>query len=392
MECDIDSPIHAQTDDISTALDTSHICTDDVMHDMVDNRIDVQQNDTIFNAPVHVEMESTFRSNIRPLHINCRWLACESDGITTISANRTRVTAIDVFKRLLSDDVVNRIVQQSCSGHGHVMTGGDEPSDETLDESNMDGSMDPYVSCSDVFHFIGVTLLMGRVILSTERKYWEGTVEGDCDTVRVLTAIRDCMSGRKYARLRTALKFNDTSHTDSGRMDWLVDSVFANARQLYTPTSHTLTLDDQSIRCYARFKEVQGPRNKKADSCAIIFDSINHTNGFTLGMKMKRKLVTQSHTSQESPTLHSHDHDTDSEHGVTPMAHHILNFVDEVLPDGDGFELNMDSAYTSYQLLDELYMRGITATGTIRSNWLTHSSPELHISKKQRRQLGKCMC
>lgn len=344
-----------------------------------------------FSEPVRQQELRTTVGRMQVRRVRMAGLHVPDMGNIMVDRLRSRtgpITISSVFRRIWSIDIVKTIVgltnERLSNVKMRVSRGEDVPK-----ASRYIGVRD--VTVNEVYRFMGVLLLMGALPLPTEKQYWEGTIFGTNEVCVIMCGIRRAMSYSRYRQLRLCLCFSSMDESDSacsyGRLNWMADTVFQNCRELYT-VGDQLVFDDQSIRYTGQFVGKQGSRCRKEDKYAVVFNALGETSGFTLGLYMQTKglLARTSEPSHGAGAGSGAADDSSVPLGATNQE--ILNFVRDMLPKPRGRYLYFDSEFTNYTLFHELSKMGILAIGTARHNWLTWSSPELRIAKKQRRQLA----
>lgn len=292
---------------------------------------------------------------------------------------------VDVFHRFWSSDIMDIIVNSSSRRMAiddESASTSDDDSDETTDNRHF--QFTSYM----LDRFTAVLLLMGQVQLPHESDYWGINVEGDSFVSNAINTIQQTMSYDEFTFIRQNIAFvgdsSDRDSADPNRMDWLVNSVLGNGREIYHPSKY-LTIDDQSIAYQGRYSRIEGKRVKKSDAYAIPFDSINDScNGYTLSMFMKRK-------ANEWNDMHWDDNLCD-EPDVGVLPHRVMALVNSACPGECGYHITMDNEYATPVVFDELAKRGMTATGTVKQNRLTFSPQGMRLKKTQQRQLNQGMC
>lgn len=335
-----------------------------------------------------IRMKTTAPSNIVERRVTLRDLHPEERGNVFLRNSRTntnKITHLDIFCHFWNDEIVDQIVDYSNRSINEFNT--------TLHSNGKwkHGSC-ACITNSDFYHFCGVLLAMACYPLEKEHQYWNKLpYESPNDQLNTVAQrlIQQCMTLQKFRDLRIHMKFgtSEVEH-DPRRLDWLCNSVFSRWPGVYKPENH-LSLDDQSFRFYGRFIERQSRRKSKSDSSAIPLVSLNTPSGFTIGIRFMHKHDGRVISTQQ---MNKVGNELDDEVNSPSRKQLAIDLIRSFLPDPRGFYIYSDSYFTQYDLVRELADMGVLFTGTIRSSWLTHSSPELHLSKKQRRQLEKGKC
>ena len=340
---------------------------------------------TRFTDPVKLDLKHTTIGNTTLQHpyISPNQSVMQAPQLiyNTRSKQQT-LTPLSVFERVFMHDIVNRWCtdtnynlhkshQRKRSANTHPHT-----------------THDPVVP-ADFFRMCGRMLLEGQMVGSRISEY---RIPSDPSKDRIhliRTAITNAFPEGRYDEVRFASSLSHIHDENDSRyhqrMDWVIADTFDRTLQLYSITNPILTYDDQTIPFKDRCNRKEGPNSRKTDKYGVKFDALCDSKGFTLGMKW-HKYVDGDEFSELNQ---GGDVNGESEDEQRSINKQLLSLIKHTIPNPRGFEVIMDNGYTSHALFDELAKLGVMATGTVRSNWLTHTSPSMHLSKKEKRNMKK---
>lgn len=347
-----------------------------------------------FSQPTEVTMLNTHPSNVTQFRARVFDLHPEDTPQIMLASTRRKqrmIEPITIFQMIWTTDIAEKwcaLTNQRI----HRMY----ETTATSDRENV--SHHQLVEPLDLYHLIGILLLKRELSGTDDGDIWSSHCTGSGPIPTIIRTIKSAMSLQRYRRLHNMCCFSeqipDNDRDYIHRMDWLADRLFTNSRALYVPT-RIVTLDDQSIRFFGRAPHKRGPRNKKADKCALEMDALNDMKGFTLAMKMRynpeRSVAKRQNEPERSIQSKQEACLTKNEEQIGKKNNNALALIKKSFRDTRQHEVIMDSWYTNHNLFEELSKLGMRATGTIRSNWITYGLPHLKISKKQSHLLQKGM-
>lgn len=345
-----------------------------------------------FTPPRELEMVETYPSNISLHHARTFDLQSEDRGVVLLYRHRSEnhaLAPIDIIKRTWTHEIAKRWSQYSYPSI--------QPYIQPTETNSSVAAGDSYQTIRkpephEFYRLIGVRMLMGQLRGLRLREYWSDATEGSGRTVNILHAIQRSMTYKRYTELHKFTRFSDYSDTKDPhydeRLDWLLEDVFANSREMYNPTQ-CVTLDDQSAAFFGRSRHKKGPRNRKTDRYAIPSDELADMRGFTLGLRLQiqRECSEQQHLCDDDEEMCTKRHSFNDD--ISEKNKDTLHFIEESLGYKSGFELFSDREYTNYVLFDELFKKGISATGTIRTNWCTNALSKNRGTRKDGFSLSK---
>lgn len=372
-------------------------CNDVKVYDAFPPGTGVETEDWLrrFTAPQPVPISSTTLGRWRE-HV-VKTTSCEVPDVPMILYSSTRnhtswSNPASIFHEMWDEGLIDSIDDVSIT---RVFGGWHVDGNERIASDFSDEAAHHYFKRDMFSRFCSIILLMGQLPLPKESDYWKISISGDSFAAQVINTIHAAMNYDEYAFIRRNICFNDPMFSNDisspNRMNWVCERIFANGRSMYSPSRHN-TFDDQSFPFHGRFCYVKGKRSRKCDPFAITYDSLNDSNGFTLGMKMIGKSKGSISAEQDD------DDDTSDDVVATPdgdiglISNRVLRLVRECLPNPSGHHIIMDNEYSHPVLFDELAKIGVLATGTVKANTLKFSAPEMRRAKRFRRGFPTGIC
>jgi hypothetical protein len=202
------------------------------------------------------------------------------------------------------------------------------------------------VSPDEIRTFLAILLTSGYVTLPRRRMYWEQ--KNDVHN----TAISSAMARNRFEEILQYLHVADNMSLSATDKMAKVRPIFAMLNErflLYNPKQQNMSIDESMIPYYGRHSCKQFIRGKP-----IRFGFKNWCLNSSSGYLIQCEPYQGAGTTKTYKSL-----------GMGGSV--VMDLISE-LPSDLSFQLYFDNLFTSLKLIDELTLKGIGATGTIRVN------------------------
>lgn len=202
------------------------------------------------------------------------------------------------------------------------------------------------VSPEEVKTFLAILLTSGYSVLPRRRMYWEQN--NDVHNAAVSSA----MARNRFEEIMQYLHVADNASLSAADKMAKIRPLYAMLNErflLYNPKEQSMCVDESMIPYYGRHGCKQFIRGKP-----IRFGFKNWCLNTSSGYLIQCEPYQGQGTTRQFKDL-----------GMGGSV--VLDLISE-LPSGISYQLYFDNLFTSLKLLEELSMRGIAATGTVRVN------------------------